>query len=164
MQIPMHSKHCLATLPTLLVVPIWYHPPLFKIKEFLICQTKHALSVTITEIWNSTKGEECNPQCSCFTSLYWMKLTLSLHSLHTQNVTNTSSVTFWMGCSKLEEHLWWIELNVLVLSSSEDWGVAPLSLVGTGCPCDRIRYFTDLAVPIDGCWCGHTCHRHDRQH
>ena len=28
-----------------------------------------------------------------------------------------------MGCSKLEEHLWWIELNVLVLSL--DWGQIP---------------------------------------
>ena len=32
--------------------------------------SKHALSVTIAEIWNSAKGEECNPQCSCFTSPY----------------------------------------------------------------------------------------------
>ena len=56
-----------------------------------------------------------------------MKLTLApLHNLHTWNVTNTSSVTFWMGCSKLEEHLWWIELNVLVLSL--DWGWIPSHL------------------------------------
>ena len=67
-------------------------------------------------------------QCSCFTSPYWMKLTLTpLHNLHTQNVTNTSSITFWMGCSELEEHLWWIVLNVLVLSS-EDWGWLPCHL------------------------------------
>ena len=59
-----------------------------------------------------------------------MKLTLApLHSLHTRNVTNT----FWMGCSELEEHLWWIELNALVLSS-EDWGWFPLSLVGLVAP------------------------------
>ena len=117
-------KHCLATYSYL----IRYHPPLFEIKEFLICQTKHALSVTNAEIWNSTKGEEYNPQCSCFTSLYWMKLTLApLHNLHTQNVTNTSSITFWMGCSELEEHLWWIKLNVLVLSF-EDRGWLPCHL------------------------------------
>ena len=44
-----------------------------------------------------------------------------------------SSITFWMGCSELEEHLWWIVSNVLVLSS-EDWGVDPLSLVGLVAP------------------------------
>ena len=37
-----------------------------------------------------------------------------------------------MGCSELEEHLWWIELNILVLSL--DSGVAPLSLVGLVAP------------------------------
>ena len=34
------------------------------------------LSVTSVEILNNTKGEECNPHSPCFTSLYWMKLTL----------------------------------------------------------------------------------------
>ena len=35
---------------------------------------------------------------------------------------------------------------------SVDWGGSPVTC-GPGCPCgtDRIGYFTDFAVPIDGC-------------
>ena len=43
-------------------------------------------------------------------------------------------------------------------------GEGPLSPVGLVAPVHRIGYCTDLPVPIDGCWCGHTCGRRDRQH
>ena len=47
------------------------------------------------------------------------------------SLTHHLSLSGW-GVAKLEEHLWWIMLNVLVLSL--DWGVDPLSLVGLVAP------------------------------
>ena len=44
-------------------------------------------------------------------------------------------------------------------------GVAPFT-AGWGAPVEMIGLVTSLtlATPINGCWCGHTCHWHDRQH
>ena len=70
------------------------------------------LSVTRVKIWNSTKGEECNPQCSCFTSLYSLIERLANSPIFTAQIAqmkchcNPFTFTFWMEYSKLEEHPW----------------------------------------------------------
>ena len=62
-----------------------------------------------SKIWNSTKGEECNPHSPCFTSPYWKNTnTMSLIHYTAAYMKVTNPFTSWMEYSKLEEHLWWI--------------------------------------------------------